>query len=60
MLSVHSIGRERTYFNLGGVGIQQTLHPLTSAQLALLGEFLESLFASTLGNFAPTAVALSH
>ena len=60
VLSVHSVGRECADFNLGGVGIQQTLDPLASAKLALLGEFLESLFASTLGNFAPTAVALSH
>ena len=46
MLGIHSVGGEGTDFNLGCTRIQEAFYPLSSAEFALFGEFLQALFAS--------------
>ena len=46
LLGIHSVGGEGTDFNLGCTRIQEAFYPLSSAEFALFGEFLQALFAS--------------
>ena len=60
MLGIHSVGGEGSNLDRRGSRVQEAFNPLSSTEFALIGEFLEALFASALRDLRPPPTAFCH
>jgi hypothetical protein len=60
MLGIHSVGCKGSNLDRRGSRVQKAFNPLSSTEFALIGEFLEALFASALRDLRPPTTAFCH